>query len=88
MGKKVAGIKVMTSPRLCEEMEKEEYSKFLDECSMELQSFDFSISHNPINCKHYDDETGEMHFIFDRPIYSTELEEFFFEEQILYEVKN
>jgi hypothetical protein len=88
MGKKVVGVKVVTVPKLCEDMGDKEYRQFLRECSLELEEFDLSVSHNAINCKHYDDETGEMHFIFDKPIYSKELEEFFYKDQIIYELEN
>jgi hypothetical protein len=88
MTKKITGVKVVTVSNLCDDMGKKEYAKFLEECSLELESFELSISHNPIQCKYYDDKTGEMHFIFNKSIYSTELEEFFDKDQILYELEN
>lgn len=88
--RRIVGYKLFIGPGLCDASEKE-YKKFLSDIEVDIQLTNASKEEKYMfkqsMCKYYDDDTGEIHFIFKEPYEAGGLPTRVFEEdELLYEI--
>jgi hypothetical protein len=79
---KAVGVKVYVGEYMCEGYD---FDQFLENCTCTVSGVD-TFEDTDFTCKYYDDETGYVYFHFDYPINSIDVEEFFDEDEIIYQI--
>ena len=85
----IIGIKLRIPPRLINK--NTNYEEFIKGCKCVAFETDFDdlVPLNRLECKYYDDETGEIYFHFTHPVERQKiLEDIFEEDELIRELEN
>jgi hypothetical protein len=76
------GVKIYVGEYMCEGYD---FNRFLENCSCSVSGVD-TFEDAEFTCKFYDDDTGYVYFHFNEPMRSSDVEEFFDADEIIYQI--
>jgi len=83
--KNIVGLKLSIPPRLCGD---QDFKSFLGKITAEMEGVNFNLPFQELECKYYEEETGDLYLHFSRPVIPGGiLEEFFDNDELIYELE-